>query len=168
MSCLERVYYWSQIVLTVIAFGALLGAFLQIKTSNKFELLKILESPRIREARGLLWRKLRASNASSPHMWWQYDEELEKAAATVCASFDIVGIVGRRWNRRFFTRNWAYPVCWTHEALEAYIKHRSEEQKAQAYEGYERLYKAAKKTIKHSSHQVREKTAGPVNQQGKT
>ena len=57
MTRLECAYYWSQIILTGIAGVAAIGAYLQIQASNKFEMLKILEAPRVRKARRLLYKK---------------------------------------------------------------------------------------------------------------
>ena len=63
---LEQGYYWSQIVLTAIAALAAIGALLQLQTFKRFELMKYLEDPRIREARRLIYKKLRAADATPP------------------------------------------------------------------------------------------------------
>jgi len=139
MTCLEEAYYWSQIVLTGIAFVAAVGAYAQLQTFKRFELLKILEAQPVRNARRLLYHRLRQPKAP-PAEWWT-DDNLEEAASSVCASFDIVGLIARRRNWRFFTSEWAHPICWTYEVLEEYIRMRN----PNGYHGYRDLYKAAKK-----------------------
>ena len=48
-------YYWSQIALAGIAAVAAFGAYHQIQTFKRFELLKLLESPYAKEARQRLF-----------------------------------------------------------------------------------------------------------------
>jgi hypothetical protein len=134
MSCLERAYYVSQIILTAIAGVAAIGAYLQLQAQNKIEMLKLLEAPHVRKARRLLHKKLVESEA--PAKWWQFDDDLEEAASTVCASFDIVGIMAWRLNRRFFANEWSHPICWTFKVLKDYIDARN----PGGYHGYRRLH----------------------------
>lgn len=138
-STLENVYFISQIALTLIAALAAYGAYDQLKTIKKFEFLKILESENVREARRQLFMKLvRTSPAEN---WWDDDPETEKAASTVCASFDIVGIMARGTNRRFFTTEWARPIWWTYRVLEPYIAARNPD----GYRGFRKLFQEAEK-----------------------
>ena len=51
MTCLETAYYWSQIILTIIAAIAALGAFLQLRATNLSDLLDRVEAHNIRDAR---------------------------------------------------------------------------------------------------------------------
>jgi hypothetical protein len=136
---LEHGYYWSQIALTGIAFAAAVGAYVQLQTFKRFELLKILEAQAVRNARRILYHRVRQSK-EPPADWWT-DDTLEEAASSVCASFDIVGLIARHRNWRFFTREWAHPICWTYEALQEYIRMGNPD----GYHGYHNLYKAAKK-----------------------
>jgi hypothetical protein len=136
---LECASYLSQVVLTGITAVAAYVAYHQVQTFKKFELLKILEDPRVRKARRLLYQKLRAS-AKHRKNWWQHDDKLEEAASTVCASFDIVGLMAKGCNRHFFRNEWAYNICWTYEVLGEYIKDRN----PGGYRGYHQLYKEAR------------------------
>ena len=146
MTRLECAYYWSQIILTGIAGVAAIGAYLQIQASNKFEMLKILEAPRVRKARRLLYKKLVEGRA--PTMWWKSDDDLEEAASTVCSSFDIVGIMAWKMNMKFFAREWAHPICWTRRVLEDYIEDRNKG----GYRGYSVLYEAARPHWRSPTH----------------
>ncbi|MGJ0454794.1 MAG: hypothetical protein ACR65T_16420 [Methylocystis sp.] len=137
---LEQAYYISQILLLGVAFAAAIGAFIQITTFRRFELLKLLEEPRVREARRLIYKKKNQTNGEE---WWREDCA-ERAAAIVCSSFDIVGFLATGPNRRFFARHWWYPICWTYEALEDYLNDRRAGA-PEVYEGYTRLYESAKR-----------------------
>jgi hypothetical protein len=52
-------------------------------------------------------------------------------------------------NKRFFAKNWNYPIRWYYEALLPYINYRSEQAAAAykgaapAYGGYKKLYRRA-------------------------
>lgn len=128
----------AQILLVVIAFAAAWFGYEQWQTFKRSELLKLLEKRHVREARHLLYKKLREQNPEP--LWWQNDEILEKAASTVCASFDIVGLMATGRNRRFFTKHWAYGICWTYATLEQYINARN----PTGYRYYRRLYEEAR------------------------
>jgi hypothetical protein len=126
------------IALMIIAGTAAGVGYWQLQTFKRFELLKILEKQQVRDARRLLFQKLR--DQKEEPLWWQNDVELEKAASTVCASFDIVGLMATGCNRRFFRKHWAYPICWTYKALEKYIDARN----PTGYHGFRKLYKEAR------------------------
>jgi hypothetical protein len=143
MKCLQNAYYISQLILTGIALVAAAGAVLQLKASNKSEMLKLLTDPPIRRARRLLWQRLVVSHP--PAKWWDFDQEgfddeLEEAASTVCASFDVLAITVYRFNRGYFVRNWAHPICWTHKVLQPYLEHRGP-----GYKGYRDLSEKAER-----------------------
>jgi hypothetical protein len=129
---------YAQIVFVIIAFiSAIVAAYVgigQLRASNRYELLKLLESPDVRDARQLLYVKLRRNQP--PVKWWENDDELDKAAATVCASFDIVALMARWRNRRFFCKEWGSSIIWAYEVLEEYIKSRH----PGAYKNYRKLY----------------------------
>jgi hypothetical protein len=62
---------------------------LQAKAAKIFEILKYLETLEIRDARRTLYKQLKVN--PSPPNWWKHDDtafndKLEKAASTVCAS----------------------------------------------------------------------------------
>jgi hypothetical protein len=132
---LEQGYYWSQIVLTGIVAFAAIGAYVQLQTYKRSELLKILEDSRVRKARRLLYLRLRVPK-EPPQLWWENDDELEEVATTVCASYDIVGLIAKGRNRRFFVRQWSYNICWTYEVLNEYLSVRH----PVAYHGYRKFY----------------------------
>lgn len=138
-STLENIYFLSQIVLTVIAGLAAYGAYAQLQTMKKFEFLKILESENVREARRKLYFELVKNPPKSE--WWWNDPDTEKAASTVCASFDIVGIMAQGQNWKFFTTEWSRPICWTYRVLEPYIAARS----PGGYHGFRELFRDAVK-----------------------
>jgi hypothetical protein len=142
-SCLEQAYYWSQIVLTVIALVAAIGAYVQLQTFKRFELLKVLEDPRVRKARRTLYRKMHATT-KPPTAWWDADDELEEAASDICASYDVVGILAKRRNFCFFSKEWSHNIYWTYVTLEKYLDHRRSDN-PRAYHGYRKLYKRAKR-----------------------
>jgi hypothetical protein len=137
---LEQGYYWSQIFLTFIVALAAIGAYAQLQTYKRSELLKILEDTRVRKARRLLYLRLRIPK-EPPQLWWESDDELEEAATMVCASYDIVGLIAKGRNRRFFIKEWSYNICWTYEILSEYLGARH----PVAYHGYRKLYGHAKR-----------------------
>jgi hypothetical protein len=152
---LQDTYYYSQvgvfliqIVLLFIAVGAGIVGYLQLRASNRYELLKILEDRPVREARWLVWPELgeEEKRKKLQPAWWGYPShsDLEKAASLVCASFDIVALMAKYGNYRFFSREWANSICWTYEALQDYLAHRSKNNQ-RSYPHYNELYKAAKK-----------------------
>jgi hypothetical protein len=103
----------------------------------------MLESPHIRDARRDLHRAL--VDKTFDGNWWDIaaNDKLEGAASAVCASFDIVGVVAKRGNRKFFVKYWSNGICWTHESLQTYLDHRHRENPS-AYSSYDDLYKEAK------------------------
>ncbi|MCK1386543.1 hypothetical protein [Bradyrhizobium sp. 21] len=138
-------YYWSQIALAVIAGLAAFGAYYQIQTFKRFELLKLLESPHVKLARQRLFL---ADKTLRGVKWWSFkdeafEEELEQSAAIVAGSFDLVGIVAKGSNRRFFRSHWGHSIRWTHEALEDFLEERRNQTggNPNAFAGYETLHK---------------------------
>jgi hypothetical protein len=133
---LTEASHWSLVVVTVVVAGV---AWWQLQTFKRFELLKLLEDPWVRNARSLLYRELRGDKEPEPQ-WWSKNPRLERAASTVCASFDIVGLMATGRNRRFFRRYWAHSICWTYATLKEYIDARN----PTGYHGYRRLYQEAR------------------------
>jgi len=135
---------WAHLSELVLAGTAVIAAsvgYWQLQTFQRFELLKLLEDKNVREARRQVWLKLH-KHQPKDFDWWDKEEyqELESHASTVCASFDIVGLMASWPNRRFFIKHWAHGIRWTYKALEKYIDHRH----SNGYRGYRRLYKKAK------------------------
>lgn len=71
------------------------------------------------------------------------DDELEEVASTVCATFDLVGIMATGQNRSFFVREWSFSICWTYEKLKDYL-HARRKGEQNPYPGYRKLYEEAK------------------------
>ncbi len=135
---LEEASWLAQIILMVIAVVAAAIAFYQVSTFKLFELLKFLEEERFRDARRVVYK-----HRKSRKNWWDANDKLRAAASTVCASYDIVGHLARGGNRKFFKLYWAYSICWTHEALDGFLKARRKTV-PDAYHAYSELYKEAK------------------------
>ncbi len=150
-SVMTLAYYWSQVALALIAFAAAIVAYEQVRTFKRFELLKMLEDPRIRKARRMLYQRLRVAKEPALQIWWEDDDDLEEAASTVCASFDIVGRMARGRNRRFIIRGWSYNICWTYEILDGYLCERQRNNPL-AYDGYRKLYGDAKRFDPRPQH----------------
>jgi hypothetical protein len=128
----------SQILLTITAIVAAGVGIWQLRTPNRSECLRMLEDHTVRKARRLLYKKLRKETPSPS--WWEADECLEEAASTVCASFDIVGLMATYGNQRVFAREWKNSICWTYAVLNKYIDKRN----PGGYGGYRKLYEMAK------------------------
>jgi hypothetical protein len=137
---LERGYWLAHILLLLVASVAAIFAFVHVRTFRLFELLRFLEDHRIREARRRVFRKVKKDDQSK---WWETDPELEEAAGTVCASYDIVAHLATGRIRKLFVREWANSICWSHERLETYLKERRINV-PNAYHGYSELYRDAK------------------------
>jgi hypothetical protein len=137
---LENAYWISECVLVLIAFAAAIAAYMHVRTFKLFELLKFLEEPQIRSARRTVFQKIRHRTDD----WWRTDNDLDEAAAIVCASYDIVARLARGRSRRFLRRQWAYSICWTHEALDGFVRDRRRDVPT-AYRGYTGLYLEAKR-----------------------
>jgi hypothetical protein len=134
----------AQIALLVVAVLAAIVGYSQLKHANRFELLKLLEDERFREARRLLWFEVCAKEPPPSLRWWAGEEnkKLEQAAAKTCASFDIVALMAKYGNRRFFSKEWARSICWTYDLLAPYIADRHD---AVAFKHYRALAEEARK-----------------------
>ena len=130
----------SQAALLLVAIATAILAFVQLHSAKRFELLKLLEDSETREARHTLFHQVVKMKRTD--RWWDAPG-LDKAAARVCASFDIIGIMAHGCNRRFFVREWAHGICWTHEALKPYLEDRRSSD-PRAYHGFHKLYGDAK------------------------
>src|SRR5438105_896067 len=93
------------VLLGVASLAALIAwrsAHLHIRRVQQLELLKFLEQPHVRDARRIVYTKIRERPADDE--WWKSkdNECWERAASLVCATYDIVDITAMRKNRRFF------------------------------------------------------------------
>ena len=139
----------SRFFLTVVATAAGIAAYWQIQTFKRFELMKMLESDRVKTARRALFASTKKRFNGK---WWnfddpQFDDQLEQAASVVCGAYDIVGIVAKGANRRFFRKHWGHGIRWTYQALEGFLEDRRTQPggNPDAYSGYELIYNEAKK-----------------------
>ncbi len=137
---LEQGYWIAQIALALVAVAAAAIAALQIRTYRQYELFKLLEDSRTRAARRRLYHDRKTGD------WWKNDHALERAASLVCATYDIVGLMAKGKNRRFFETYWAYSICWTHAVLKGYLAFIRKDN-PEAYPHYEALYTAAWKKL---------------------
>jgi len=131
----------------LVLVGAVAAAFAlrHVQTLKKFELLKYIESSEVRDARRKVYQEI-AIGPRQGQEWWKdkANDDLEKAAALVCASYDILGLVaGRLCLGRFFARSWAHSIVWSHEALKPYLDYRRENA-SNAYHTYTQLYDRAR------------------------
>lgn len=130
---LEIVYWISQVILTLVAIVAATGAFLQLRTYKLFEILKWLEDPEKKKARRIVIRQI---GERGDEQWWMEEspevEELERAAANVCAHYEIVGLIiehdglERFWPSygAFFKRHWARSIVDCYNVLTPFLKYR--------------------------------------------
>jgi hypothetical protein len=131
-----------QILAFVIAVVAVGIAWMQYRAARIIEISKLLEDSQIRCARRMLYKEL--VEKTPPNDWWKDNDDLEQAAGTVCSSFSTAGVIAEKvWIKRLIAREWAYTICWSHEALAAYLKFRRAAN-PNAYRPYTRLYCKAK------------------------
>jgi hypothetical protein len=128
----------------VTAIGAGSVAYIQYRSSKLFQLLQFLEAPKIRASRHRLFRSKEITNKDK---WWEETENegLAKDASDICASYDIVWRVASGRHRRFFRCDWAYSICWTHEALQTFLNARRLDGDKDAYREFTNLYLEAKR-----------------------
>ncbi|HXP31721.1 MAG TPA: hypothetical protein VN832_11560 [Stellaceae bacterium] len=152
---LERGFWVSQLGVLIIVSIAAFAALWQVSATRLFELLKFVEDKDFRDARRIVYFKI--GNQPAGRDWWNYqpfNNELEKAAAKVCAVFDILGITTepRRFSPTrvfrcgvgwFYARKWANSIVQAHDILEPYIAYRRTTQKS-AYCGFTRLCERAR------------------------
>jgi len=130
-------YYWSQIILTIIAACAVVAGYIQLQTFKRFEILKILEDESTRRARLVVFREI---DQLKDAQWWHQHPQLEASAVIVCASYDLAGTVAKGQNRAFFAKYWGYSICESHEILERYLEHRRDKNPS-TYPEYSALYR---------------------------
>jgi hypothetical protein len=114
-------------------------AYVQWRTFKRFELFKMIEDKENRAARDMLNKHLFMRTALPK--WWKYNDELERAASKVCATYDILGLVGER-DIEFFGREWGHSIRWTHEVLDTYLDYRRNDNSLH-YRNYDALYEVA-------------------------
>ena len=118
---LENLSWASQVVLIFVAIVATVAAFVQVRTTKLFELLKYS---------GITGAK----KVSACCLQVKDGERLEAAASDVCASYDILGKIieydkfERLWPSygRYFTNYWARSIVDNHDALESFLRYRRE------------------------------------------
>jgi hypothetical protein len=147
----QRGYWLSQIALLVFAVLAAIAAFRQVSATKLFEMLKFVEQEEFREARRIIYFEIRRQPPEAK--WWEQKEHdrWEKAAAKVCASYDILGLVAKcnlaaRLHRGigwFFIREWCNSIVNAHEALRPYLAYRRKT-RPNAYHGFTWLYDRAR------------------------
>jgi|SRR5580698_1971896 hypothetical protein len=142
--CLEIGYWASQVGVIFVAIGAAIVAGAHVNLFQRFEILKYLQSAEIRAARGYLFEH---SLKEKPYEAWTIDDK--SMAATVCASYDVVGLLlGNRWffaklRGRFFIREWAPSIVRTFEIIRPLILERRLANGTGYWKHYEWLYNAA-------------------------
>ena len=142
-----------------IAFLAAGIAYVQWRTFKRFELFKMIEDKENRAARDMLNKHLFMRTALPK--WWEYNDELERAASKVCATYDILGLVSGR-DKKFFGREWGHSIRWTHEVLDAYLDYRRNDNPLH-YRNYDALYKVAKKDHAPRPRPIRETASLPTH-----
>jgi hypothetical protein len=131
-------------------------AIRQIRTYRLFELIKILEAPNVRAARRTVIRKL----SKKENGWWEVDPEkecLERDAALVCATYDILGrMIQYDWldhcfpgsYAKFFRQYWGPSILDAHDVLKDYLWYRRR-RFADAYGGFTKLAEDAARQQTH-------------------
>jgi hypothetical protein len=80
---------------------------------------------------------------------------LNRAASTVCAFYDILGIMmqftGHDRVHKFFVRHWANSIVNNYDAVATYIRYRRETD-PKSYSGFESLYRRAKRHYRRSEN----------------
>ena len=137
------------IVIAAIAISTLYIAYRQIRTYRLFELLKILEAEHVRDARRTVIREIRKMKNTE---WWE-NEALEKQAALVCATYDILGRM-IQYDRldsflpggygEFFARYWGPSIIDAHRILATFLDYRRA-RVADAYGGFTTLAETARR-----------------------
>jgi len=140
----------------VVAFLAAGIAYRQWTTFKRFELLKMIENKENREARDMLNKHLFMITPLPE--WWKYNDELERAASKVCATYDIVGLVSGRCDRVFFGKEWGHSIRWTHEVLNTYLGFRRNNNPLH-YRNYDALYEVSKRYHSPRPRPLREPAA---------
>jgi hypothetical protein len=149
---LQHLSWLSQILLLVVAVGAAFVAFHQVSATKLFELLEFVEQEEFRDARRVVHFEIDREFANK--QWWADDQhdDWEKAAAKVCAFFDILGLIVKRslfarihiGAESFFTREWSSSIIKARKALQPYLAYRRETEPS-AYHGFTWLYCRARR-----------------------
>lgn len=140
---LQRGYWLVQILLIVVATGAVVAAFRQVGTFKLFELLKYMERPELLEARLVVLLEINQVKGTE---WWD-DARLVTAASVLAAAYDHLGCIlrfsGMGTTGRFFLDRWGEGAIITHEIMAGFLKFRRENS-PDAFEGYTWFYTIAK------------------------
>jgi len=149
---LEFASWISQIVLATVAVLAAFVAYGQLRAFKLLEVLKLIESLPIRKARRTVLKEIPKRGDAE---WWDDKEDgdrLESAAADVCASYDILGLMiehdllARVWfgYGRFFRKYWANSITDCHRVLKPYLDYRRK-RNPDAYPAFTRLADTARR-----------------------
>jgi hypothetical protein len=113
------------------------------RSARLFEAIRYVEDADSRRARRIVYQKLKRS-PSVPN-WWEQNDELADAAATVCARYNLLGAVTLEdiELRQFVVREWSHNICTTFEALSECIQYR-EKGRPGAFQRYADLYHEAR------------------------
>jgi hypothetical protein len=143
---LQRFYWYSQILLPVVALLAGWIALRQSQTFRLIEMVRHIERPEVRAARRIVMTQIAAPTLKG-QAWWS-DERLHEAAAQVCASYDHLGAMMRFHGigrvERWFINRWGEGVVRTHDVLLPFLEWRRRTG-PQSYIEYTWLYERAKK-----------------------
>lgn len=128
------------IVFTILYEGRI--ALKEFRSTRIFEAIQYIEADDTRSARKTLYEGLHRDTPSQN--WWETDKNLDHAAAITCARYNLLGVLTRRdkYLRQFVVREWTNNICWTHEALQEYIRYRerSKTGRPRMFRHYEELY----------------------------
>jgi hypothetical protein len=156
---ITSIWKWAQPGLTV-EFFAMLGewgivfaiivegkaAFKQYRSSRIIETIRYLEDDQTREDRRKIYRALHQPRIDRTNDSWWRDDELEAAAANVCARYGLIGAITQddKNIRQFIAGAWSTNIITSYETLAGYIDYR-EQRTPGAFRHFKRLYKEAKR-----------------------
>jgi hypothetical protein len=140
---LQRAYWGSQMLLPLIAVAAGWIALKEAWAHRTFELLRLVEDPRVRDARAIVMKEIKPLRGQQ---WWA-DGRLHDAAATVCSAYDHLGglMLFHDWRgrvERFFLDRWGETVVRAYPILKPFIDLRRETAPG-SYENFRWLYGVA-------------------------
>lgn len=100
---------------------------LETRTSRLLEILRLIEDPRVREARTMILIEVSDSDRRSED-WWEGNAALQRAAEQVCSAYDYAaGAINFDASERvgqFFLETWGEDVIRIHDVLERYLEFR--------------------------------------------
>lgn len=134
---LERLFWLSlallPVLLTLGGYGLLRRlrpleeelerALRAVSTSQLIEILRLLEQGSTGDARATVLIDVAARERNGEN-WWEADERLHRAAASVCTTYDhVAGIINFDSGPagQFFLETWGEEVIRVHDVLERYL-----------------------------------------------